>query len=114
MTALHVLLEGLIDYAGLFTPASLEMQAAVRNYSVYRASDEAWMLGRFVVPAQRLAEFSSAFAEACCDEQTSPWLLSVLSTGDAAEDTALVSSFSEGAAFLDAVELKAFNAEDRK
>ena len=110
MTALHALLEGLIDYAGLFPPASLDMQAAVRNYSAYRASDEAWMLGRFVVPAQRLAEFSSAFAEACCDEQTSPWLLSVLSTGDAAENTGLVSSFSEGAAFLDAIELKVVNA----
>jgi hypothetical protein len=110
MTALHALLEGLIDYAGLFPPASLDMQAAVRNYSAYRASDEAWILGRFVVPAQRLAEFSSAFAETCCDEQTSPWLLSVLSTGDAAEDTRLLSSFSEGAAFLDSIELKAFNA----
>src|SRR5271155_877544 len=110
MTALHALLEGLIDYAGLFRPASLDMQVAVRNYSAYRASDEAWMLGRFVVPAQRLGEFSSAFAEACCDERVTPWLLSVLSTGDAAEDTDLVSSFSEGAAFLDAIELKASNA----
>jgi hypothetical protein len=110
MTALHTLLEGLIDYAGLFPPASLDMQAAVRNYSGYRESDEAWMLGRFVVPARQLAEFSSAFAETCCDEQVAPWLLSVLSTGDAADDIRLLSSFSEGAAFLNAIELKGVNA----
>jgi hypothetical protein len=109
MTALHALLEGLIDYAGLFPPASLDMKTAVRNYSTYRASDEAWMLGRFVVPAQRLTEFAAAFAEACCGEQTSPWLLSVLSTGDAEEDLRLVERFSEGAAFLDAIEFKAVN-----
>jgi hypothetical protein len=110
MTALHALLEGLIDYAGIFPPASLDIPAAVRNYSAYRASDEAWMLGRFVVPAQRLAEFSSAFAEACCYELVTPWLLSVLSTGDAAADLGLLSSFNEGAAFLDAIELKVVNA----
>jgi hypothetical protein len=109
MTALHALLEWLIDYAGLFPPASLDMKTAVRNYSTYRASDEAWMLGRFVVPAHKLTEFSAAFAEACCGEQTSPWLLSVLSTGDEEEDLRFVQRFSEGAAFLDAIEFKAVN-----
>ncbi len=106
MTAAHALLEGLIDYAGLFPPASLDMQTAVRNYAAYQLSDEAWMLGRFIVPAQRLMEFTSAFDEVCCGEQTSPWLLSVLSTGDAELDADLFASFSEGAAFLDAIELK--------
>jgi hypothetical protein len=106
MTAAHVLLDGLIDYAGLFPPASLDMQTAVRNYSLYRASDEAWMLGRFIVPARGLSEFSTAFSEACCGERMVPWLLSVLSTGDAAEDAHLVASLIEGAAFLDAIEFK--------
>ncbi|HYK36895.1 hypothetical protein [Alloacidobacterium sp.] len=106
MTAIHSLLAGVIDYAGLFPPASLDMQTSVRNYSAYRASDEAWMLGRFIVPAQRLVEFSAAFSETCCDEQMSPWLLSVLSTGDANEDARFIEAFNEGAAFLDAIELK--------
>lgn len=110
MIAIRALLEGLIDYAGLFPPASLDMPTAVRNYSAYRASDEAWMLGRFIVPAQRLPEFSVAFSETCCDEQASPWLLSVLSTGDADEDARLIEAISEGAAFLDAIELKAAEA----
>ena len=107
MKSRHALLNELIDYAGLFPPASLDMQAAVRNYAAYQMSDEAWMLGRFVVPAQRLSEFSAAFFEACCDERMSPWLLSVLSTGDAEEDRRLIESFSEGAAFLGAIECKA-------
>ena len=47
----------LIDYAGLFPPAALPMQQAVENYARYRASPEAWMLGRFVLPANRLPEF---------------------------------------------------------
>lgn len=67
------------------------------------------MLGRFVVPSQRLTEFTAAFAEACCGEQMSPWLLSVLSSGDGDEDVRLIESFSEGAAFLDAIELKALD-----
>ncbi len=87
------------------------MQAAVRNYSAYQASDEAWMLGRFIVPVQRLAEFSTAFKEACCDEQMSPWLLSVLGTSNAEEDTRFIESFSEGAAFLDSMEIKVIDAE---
>ena len=110
MTAAHALLDGLIDYAGLFPPASLDMQTAVRNYSLYRASDEAWMLGRFIVPARGLSEFSAAFSEACCGEQMAPWLLSVLSTGDATEDANIVASFIEGASFLDAIEFKVESA----
>jgi hypothetical protein len=110
MIALRALLEGLIDYAGLFPPASLDIQAAVRNYSEYRAIEHAWMLGRFIVPAQRLDEFATVFAEACCDEQMSPWLLSVLSSGNADEDARMIGSFREGVALLDAIEFKAVDA----
>ena len=54
---LRILLRGLIDYAGLFPPASLDMADAVRNYAAYREGEHAWALGRFVVPAARLEEF---------------------------------------------------------
>jgi hypothetical protein len=53
---LRVLLAGLIDYAGLFPPAALEMPAALANYAAYRKGEHAWMLGRFVVPAARAGE----------------------------------------------------------
>jgi hypothetical protein len=50
------LLAGLVDYAGLFPPASLDMDAALATYdAALRGGDEA-MLGRFVVPVTRLAE----------------------------------------------------------
>lgn len=51
----------LIDYAGLFPPASLSMSEAVRNYDAYRQGEHAWMLGRFVVPAAKLSEVPGDF-----------------------------------------------------
>src|SRR5207244_8426599 len=54
--SLQALLTGLIDYAGLFPPASLSMEQALANYARYREGEHAWMLGRFVVPAARAAE----------------------------------------------------------
>jgi hypothetical protein len=48
--------EHLIDYAGLFPPAQREMEAALAEYDAAAAGPHAWMLGRFVVPASRLAE----------------------------------------------------------
>src|SRR5689334_20933712 len=56
--SLRALLSGILDYAGLFPPARLPLDAAVRNFARYRTEPEAWMLGRFVCPAARLAELS--------------------------------------------------------
>ncbi len=59
--SLRALLEGLIDYAGLFPPAKLPMEEALRKYDVYSRGEHAWMLGRFVVPASRLHEVPEHF-----------------------------------------------------
>jgi hypothetical protein len=59
--SLHVLLERLIDYAGLFPPAGLSMQDAVRNYDRYRDGEYAWALGSFVVPLDRVDEVPRDF-----------------------------------------------------
>lgn len=59
--SLRILLDGLIDYAGLFPPAALTMQDAVRNYARYREEAFAWVLGRFVVPLERLSEVPPEF-----------------------------------------------------
>lgn len=56
MDARRALLEGLFDHAALFPPASLAMPAALAEDRRARESEEAWLLGRFVVPASRLAE----------------------------------------------------------
>jgi len=57
---LRALLAGAVDYAGLFPPAALTMPDAAREYLACRASPDRWALGRFVVPAARLAEFGEA------------------------------------------------------
>ena len=49
-------LAGLVDYAGLFPPAALAVEPALALYGRYRAGGDAWMLGRFLIPAARLAE----------------------------------------------------------
>lgn len=59
---LRALLTGVIDYAGLFPPARLPLDQAIRNCARYRTEPDAWMLGRFICPAARLAELDS-FAE---------------------------------------------------
>ena len=92
MTALRALLEGIVDYAGLFPPAALDMQSAVRNYASYRADPASWMLGRFVVPVARLDEFS--VARATVDGDTDPWRVSALLGDDLASDAELVRQFN--------------------
>ncbi len=60
--AIALLLHELIDYAGLFPPASLAMESAVANYETYSRSEHNWILGRFIVPVARLREFEKTLA----------------------------------------------------
>ena len=60
MNAINSLLEGLIDYAGLYPPAALDMRSAVRNYLSYSQSAHAAVLGCFVVNLERLSELREA------------------------------------------------------
>lgn len=60
-TSVRALLEGIVDYAGLFPPAKLDMEPAVQNYMEYLASDYAWMLGKFVCSRVRIEEALTAF-----------------------------------------------------
>lgn len=105
MSALLALLDGLMDYAGLFPPAALPMDAAVRNYATYRRGAERAMLARFVLPAARLEEFvreASAYRS-----DGSAWRLSVLA---GASDAATVDAFNRehGSRWIvDTIEAKA-------
>lgn len=56
MEPVRALLGGMVDYAGLFPPAQLPLDEAVREYAAHLGDAEAWMLGRFIIPAQRLGE----------------------------------------------------------
>jgi hypothetical protein len=73
MRAVEALLRGAIDYAGLFPPASLDLERTVENYAAYRAGNDAWALGRLVLPASSVAEFSDRWPERVRD-----WPISLL------------------------------------
>lgn len=81
MHAIDALLENLIDYAGLFPPAALSMEEAVRNYASYRESADRSALSSFVVPVARVDEMLGLVALA-----DSPWPLSLLWPRGAAAD----------------------------
>ena len=48
----------MIDYAGLFPPASENLAQALNNYIMYLESDYKWMLSRFIIPAKKLDELT--------------------------------------------------------
>ena len=52
----RIAFERLIDYAGMFPPAKLSLEQSLANYLACRRSPDAWMLGKFICPAGRLAE----------------------------------------------------------
>jgi hypothetical protein len=77
--SLHALLAGVIDYAGLFPPATLLLDQALRNYARYLREPERWMLGRFVCPAARLAEINPFAGELFTGD--GPFVFSALGRG---------------------------------
>jgi hypothetical protein len=122
--SLRALLAQLIDYAGLFPPAGLDMAAAVSNYARYREGEDAWMLSRLIVPATRLEEFEqaaqTALRQSAADE-TGPWSISALAaaagTAELESEIARIDEFNrkhedddDNLAIIDAVELKADSA----
>jgi hypothetical protein len=121
--AAAVLLRDLIDYAGLFPPASLAMASSVANYDAYVRSEWSWILGRFVVPVARLAEFEEAFAGLPASPSGTgftTWRLSVLLGSDPIADVAGIrefnartaSSSSGRRAVIESVEVKVAGPEE--
>ncbi len=115
--ATTALLRDLIDYAGLFPPASLAMTPTVANYDAYLRSEWNWILGRFIVPVARLGEFEEAFAglpaPAPATHSTN-WQLSALLGPDPIADVVrirefnarMASSSSRRKAHVESVEVK--------
>ncbi|HTE44681.1 MAG TPA: hypothetical protein VK636_05510, partial [Gemmatimonadaceae bacterium] len=108
MNALRALLSGIVDYAGLFPPAALDMPTAVRNFASYRREAASWMLGRFVVPVARLDEFAHALSG--IEHSDGPvWRLSGLLGADVTDDVAHARKFNAanvGRATIDSLEGK--------
>jgi len=121
------MLEGILDYAGLFPPAKLDMAPTVRNFDAYRRGPDAWFLGRLVVPVARLAEFELA-AESLLPASGPPgddddaWPITALTApagvaeanDQFARDLDLIAAFNErhaapgaGSAIIDCIEVRA-------
>lgn len=112
MNALASLLDGLVDYAGLFPPAALPMDAAVRNYAAYRAGAHRGMLARFVLPVARLDEFVREASAIDRGGDSDPWPLSVLA---GAGDAATIAAFNRAYGsrwVIDSIEAKATSPEE--
>lgn len=94
MSLLRALLANSIDYAGLFPPAQQSMADAVTAYARYYIGVDADLLGRFVVPATRLDEFSQVAASSLSRKE--PWRLAVLLGKDLESDRERILEFNAG------------------
>jgi hypothetical protein len=110
------LLDGLVDYAGLFPPAGESMRQALEGYASYLSGPDRNALGRLIIPFSRLKEFESTASEFLTRETgREPWKLSVIATGDISTAALDLASFNRrhsasataGSAVIDVVELKA-------
>ena len=70
-------MQGLIDYAGLFPPADLSLEKAIRNYRQYLEDEDRWMLSRFILPAGMIEKLLP-HARELFDAEEDPLSLSVL------------------------------------
>jgi hypothetical protein len=89
MKAIHKLLAGTVDYAGLFPPANLSIKDTVANYAGYHGKPPRSMLGRLVVPTNRLDELKQAvnsFESEQISVDASPWRISALVPANPAND----------------------------
>lgn len=82
---LRAALAGLVDYAGLFPPAALELSSVVRRFGDYTRGRERWMLGRLIVPISELDALSTRLS-AEGDRGEDEWTISVLLPAAAAAD----------------------------
>jgi len=119
--AVDALLAGLVDYAGLFPPASEGMREALENYAAYRKSGDHLALGRFIVPVSRLNELEDAGRDLLPRGAASePWRISVLIAENVRAAGEQMLNFNrhhslgstDGYAVIDVAELKAANVGD--
>jgi hypothetical protein len=119
--AVDALLSGLVDYAGLFPPASEGMREALENYASYRESGDHLALGRFIVPVSRLKELEDAGRDLMPRSSASePWRISVLIAENVRVAGEEMLNFNrrhspgstDGYAVVDVAELKAATIDD--
>jgi hypothetical protein len=119
--AVDALLSGLVDYAGLFPPASEGMREALENYASYLNGDDRSALGRFIVPISRLRELEDVGRDLTPSGPGSePWRLGVLLADNVRSAGEEMLKFNRrhgprstnGSALIEVVELKASAVDD--
>jgi hypothetical protein len=107
----RALLAGAVDYAGLFPPASLELTRAIGEYLSIRATDERWVLGRFVIPVAALGELARSLHQGrFLPEGPPPIPLAAVIGAGLLDDIRIIERFNRecaGAVVVEAVEVKA-------
>ncbi len=111
---LRILLSEIIDYAGFFPPASLDLQKTVANFAEYKRIPESWMVARLVLPAGTLADFPAALA--ATSNSSKRWQISAVVPGIESDTAAFAAAvqavvqFNEsqehGPATVDAIECR--------
>ncbi len=104
----QALLEGLVDYAGLFPPASLDLAHAVAEYRTSRTGPHRWMLGRFLCPTSQIEDLAARLT-ASMEAGEPPWSVGAVfdePPGPAALHAAVFDRYMEPAARVTAVELR--------
>jgi len=74
-------LAGLVDYAGLFPPASLDLPSVLGRFGRYATGPEQWLLGRLIVPAPQLGGLTS-FVGTFAAPARPAWTVSLLVPSD--------------------------------
>jgi hypothetical protein len=114
MASLRSFFAGMIDYAGLFPPAKLDMSAAVRAYAEQIGGPDSDLLGRFVVPAHRLGDLSEAAAP-FLERGGEQWKISVIVGEDvdgAVEEVERFNTMHGALATCDTVEMRVSSYDD--
>ncbi len=88
----RTLLASLIDYAGLFPPASLDVSDAAAEYRTARSGPHAWMLRAFVILASRLEELAGLLVRTMAAGEA-PWEISVVLDGEPGRAAAQAAAF---------------------
>jgi hypothetical protein len=92
----HALLDGLVDYAGTFPPASLTLAGALAEYAQARQGPDAWLMGRLVVSVASLSDFERVAPNVMAEHETAvPWELSIILTTEPAQQLERVHGFNE-------------------
>lgn len=88
------------------------MDDAVREYARYRQSSDNDLLGRFILPASRLGEFSSAAQSFVVRDDS--WKISAIVSAGNENDVNVISEFNaeQSGVFVDAVEMPVHAASE--